>query len=546
MPAPTCRARPTTPTRSVASATTTCCAARARARVAGRPSGCSTRSPAELAAAIEHAELARRGRPRRRARRGERAADRAPLGRVPRPAHAARRDQGVGHAACSSTTSTGRAEAQREFLETIDEETDRLNALVGNLLDMSRLQTGALARLATAIGARGGRPAALASLGLARRRRSRSTSPRRCPRVLADPGLLERALANIVGNARRLVAARHAGADRRGRGRRTASTSASSTAAPASRPPIASAIFQPFQRLGDSRERRRASGSASPSRRGSSRRWAASSRSRTRPAAALTMVIRLQAGDVTRDPRRRRRAADPARARHQPQGPRLRRRPRAPTARRRSSSAARQHPDVVVLDLGLPGIDGIEVIRGLRGWTTVPISCSPCATASSDKVAALDAGADDYVTKPFGMDELLARLRAALRRAAPARGRGGRRDAATSPSTSPPSASRRDGVEVRLTPTEWQIVEVLVRNPGKLVSQRQLLQEVWGPQYERRDQLPPRLPRPASAASSSPIRRGRGTSSPSRGWATASSARTPARRPFRIVRISVPPASGQR
>ena len=115
----------------------------------------------------------------------------------------------------------------------------------------------------------------------------------------------------------------------------------------------------------------------------------------------------------------------------------------------------------------------------------MPIIVLSVREREADKVAALDAGADDYVTKPFGMDELLARLRAALRRAAPGRGGGRRRDRPTSPSTSPPSASRRDGDEVRLTPTEWQIVEVLVRNPGKLVSQRQLLQEVWGPQYER-------------------------------------------------------------
>ena len=98
----------------------------------------------------------------------------------------------------------------------------------------------------------------------------------------------------------------------------------------------------------------------------------------------------------------------------------LRRRPGADRERRRSTLAARHQPDVVVLDLGLPGIDGIEVIRGLRGWTRVPIVVLSVREAERDKVAALDAGADDYVTKPFGMDELLARLRAALRRAAPA------------------------------------------------------------------------------------------------------------------------------
>ena len=98
-------------------------------------------------------------------------------------------------------------------------------------------------------------------------------------------------------------------------------------------------------------------------------------------------------------------------------------------ARRRSNRAAKHHPDVVVLDLGLPGIDGVEVIEGLRGWSTVPIVVLSVRESEADKVAALDAGADDYVTKPFGMDELLARLRAALRRAAPGRGGGRRRDA---------------------------------------------------------------------------------------------------------------------
>lgn len=147
--------------------------------------------------------------------------------------------------------------------------------------------------------------------------------------------------------------------------------------------------------------------------------------------------------------------------------------------------AAEHHPDVVVLDLGLPGIDGIEVIRGLRGWTSVPIIVLSVRADESDKVEALDAGADDYVTKPFGMNELLARLRAAVRRSVP------REEEATvvTPDLridlAAKRVSRTDGTEVHLTPTEWHIVEVLVRHRGKLVSQRQLLQEVWGPAYEK-------------------------------------------------------------
>jgi two-component system KDP operon response regulator KdpE len=156
----------------------------------------------------------------------------------------------------------------------------------------------------------------------------------------------------------------------------------------------------------------------------------------------------------------------------------------AETGERALDLAARHHPDVVVLDLGLPGMDGVEVIEGLRGWTQVPIIVLSVREGERDKVVALDAGADDYVTKPFGMDELLARLRAALRRASPAD-----EDAVVAtPDFTIDLAAKRvtnaAGEEVRLTPTEWQIVEVLVRHSGKLVSQRQLLQEVWGPAYE--------------------------------------------------------------
>jgi two-component system KDP operon response regulator KdpE len=132
----------------------------------------------------------------------------------------------------------------------------------------------------------------------------------------------------------------------------------------------------------------------------------------------------------------------------------------------------------------LPGIDGIEVVRGLRGFSRVPIVILSARDGEHAKVAALDAGADDYVTKPFGMDELLARLRSALRRAAPAP------EAAVVTTAAfvvdlGQRAVVRDGEAVHLTPTEWHVLEVLVRNQGKLVSQKQLLHEVWGPQYEK-------------------------------------------------------------
>jgi two-component system KDP operon response regulator KdpE len=145
--------------------------------------------------------------------------------------------------------------------------------------------------------------------------------------------------------------------------------------------------------------------------------------------------------------------------------------------------AASRHPDVIVLDLGLPGIGGIEVIEGIRGWSRVPIIVLSVRDTQADKVAALDAGADDYITKPFGMDELLARLQSALRRGVP--GEQVQPVIETRDLTIDLAARRvtRDGVDVRLTPTEWRIVEVLARNRGKLVSQRQLLQDVWGPRY---------------------------------------------------------------
>ncbi|MDQ6753274.1 MAG: response regulator [Actinomycetota bacterium] len=148
--------------------------------------------------------------------------------------------------------------------------------------------------------------------------------------------------------------------------------------------------------------------------------------------------------------------------------------------------AAQKHPlDVVVLDLGLPDMDGVQVIEGLRGWTSVPIIVLSARHGSEEKVRALDAGADDYVTKPFGLDELLARLRAATRRAV------------ANPEEAPTMATAdfvvdlaekrvtREGADVRLTPTEWSILELLVRSPRRLLSQQQLLTQVWGPAYAK-------------------------------------------------------------
>jgi two-component system KDP operon response regulator KdpE len=148
------------------------------------------------------------------------------------------------------------------------------------------------------------------------------------------------------------------------------------------------------------------------------------------------------------------------------------------------ASAGRGTYDLVILDLGLPDIDGVDVVHGLRGWSQVPIIVLSAREGQRDKVAALDAGADDFVTKPFGMDELLARMRAALRRAS------GADDQPTleTESFTIDFAARRvmlpEG-EVKLTPTEWHLLEILAHNAGKLVTQRQLLHDVWGPGYEK-------------------------------------------------------------
>jgi two-component system KDP operon response regulator KdpE len=175
----------------------------------------------------------------------------------------------------------------------------------------------------------------------------------------------------------------------------------------------------------------------------------------------------------------------------------------AATAADALAVAAAHPPDLVILDLGLPDMDGVEVIGGLRGWTSVPIIVLSGRADSTDKVAALDAGADDYVTKPFGVEELLARMRAAARRTGMAedlprvqlgdltidlgakRITRAERDGITRSGEGEGTAvTASTGTDVRLTPTEWHLLEVLLRNPGKLLSQRQLLRDVWGPGYD--------------------------------------------------------------
>ena len=146
--------------------------------------------------------------------------------------------------------------------------------------------------------------------------------------------------------------------------------------------------------------------------------------------------------------------------------------------------AAQNPPELVILDLGLPDFDGVDVIRGLRGWTEAPILVLSGRTDQTDKVEALDAGADDYVTKPFGIDELLARMRAVLRRSSIAQDQPVVTVGGATVDLAAKRVTLESGEDIRLTPTEWHLLEVLVRHPGKLMSQRQLLTEVWGPGYE--------------------------------------------------------------
>lgn len=151
------------------------------------------------------------------------------------------------------------------------------------------------------------------------------------------------------------------------------------------------------------------------------------------------------------------------------------------------SVAVDHHPDLVMLDLGMPQLDGIEVIEGLRGWTSVPILVVSGRTGSADKVDALDAGADDYVTKPFAADELLARIRALTRRQQTAADEPVVTFGGVTVDLAARQVTRRDpdgtARNVRLTPTEWQILELLLRNPRRLVTRQSLLTQVWGPQY---------------------------------------------------------------
>ena len=386
---------------------------------------------------------------------------------------------------------------EADLLATIEQNADRLDALIGNLLDMSRLHTGSLQPFLRPVAI--DEVAPVAAGGLDDSLRLEMAVPDGFPLVLADPGLLERVLANLFSNALRY--------------------------SPAGRPPelhavldggtvrlevadhgpgvpdeLKERIFEPFERVGD---RHPGVGLGLAVARGFAEAMGGRIGAFDTPGGGLTVRVTLPAASQDRS------ALDAPRSSESSRSPRVMTRvlvvddePSILRALRINLSAreydvstavdgttglaavARDRPDVIILDLGLPDMDGTEVIHGVRGWTSIPIIVLSAWGQENQKVAALDAGADDYVTKPFGMDELLARLRAAVRRAAPAPDEPVVATADFTVDLAAKQVVRSDGSAVRLTPTEWQVLEILVRNSGRLVTQRQLLREVWGPSYE--------------------------------------------------------------
>ena len=382
------------------------------------------------------------------------------------------------------------AEDTAELLATIEESIDQLTALVGNLLDSSRLAAGVVKPDLHTVYLEETTQRALVGIGKGATGFYRSAIDRvkvdvGDAVVMADPGLLERVLANLIDNALRYapncVVRVECGARRRPRADQCDRRRPRGPAR--DRGPDLRSVPAP-RRSRQHHRRRFGDVGGARVRRGDGRHhrgqqhtgWRAhgggGSGCAARGRCAVTRVL------VIDDEPHILRAL---RINLSVRGYEV---VTASTGAGALRAAAEHKPDVVILDLGLPDISGIEVLAGLRGWLSVPVIVLSARTDSSDKVEALDAGADDYVTKPFGMDEFLARLRAAVRRNAAA-SETDQPVIETDAFTVDLAAKKvtKDGAEVHLTPTEWGMLEVLVRNRGKLVGREELLKEVWGPAY---------------------------------------------------------------
>jgi two-component system sensor histidine kinase KdpD len=372
-------------------------------------------------------------------------------------------------------------EDEQELLTTAGSALDRLTDLVTNLLDLSRLQAGVLSVFPRSVGLDDVVSAALAHV--AGDHTIDLDVPASLPEVLADPGLLERVVANLVQNAVRhsppQAAGRVAGSYHDGRVELRVIDRGPGIPAAAQ-----GQVFEPFQRLHDHATSEDAGvGLGLAIARGFAE------------AMAGDLVIEDTPGGPDHG-RRHARLASPGavltrvlvvddepqmlRALHLNLTARGYDVVTAEDGTSALNEVAISEPDVIVLDLGLPDIDGLEVIRAIRTGSQVPILVLSARIGSSDKVAALDLGADDFVTKPFDMNELLARLRAATRRTAPEQSRRGQVQFGGTEVDLEAKTAARDGASVHLTPTEWHLLELLLRNPGKLITQRHLLTALRG------------------------------------------------------------------
>ena len=394
-----------------------------------------------------------------------------------------------------------------ELLATVEESIDQLTSLVANLLDSSRLAAGVVRPELTEVYLEEVVQRALVGIGGRSTNFGRGSLDRVKVEVggtiaMADAGLLERVLSNVIDNALRYAPSSVVRVNAGQVGTRVLINVVDE--GPGVSKGAAEQMFQPFQRLGDF-DTTTGLGLGLSVAKGFVEAMDGTITASDTPGGGLTILSTWRRRGGTRT-RRRRRAAMQERAMTRvlvvDDDPQLLRALRinlsvrgyevitAATGSRALAAAAEHPPQVVILDLGMPDIPGIEVLAGLRGWLTAPVIVLSARTDSSDKVGALDAGADDYMTKPFGMDELLARLRAAVRRATAATG-------ADNPVVETKSflvdlASKKvikNGAEVHLTPTEWGMLEMLVRNRGKLVSREELLKEVWGPKYAQGNPL---------------------------------------------------------